>query len=138
MSKTDYQKINTLFMRDENSIIMPSNMTCAEFEYLQNLKWECTEKIDGTNIHCDIFCDGETVQINICGRTEKANIPSHLLAKLQSIFTIHHIGTVFDKQIQAATPETPFQASIYGEGYGVKTAIYEIFYGNFKKIFKRA
>ena len=94
-------------MRDENSIIMPSNMTCAEFEYLQNLKWECTEKIDGTNIHCDIFCDGETVQINICGRTEKANIPSHLLAKLQSIFTIHHIGTVFDKQIQAATPETP-------------------------------
>ena len=120
MSKTDYQKINTLFMRDENSIIMPNNMTCDEFEYLKSLKWECTEKIDGTNIHCDIFCDGNNVEIAIHGRTEKANIPTHLLEKLKTIFTVYHIGTVFNKQIEAATPETPFQASIYGEGYGVK------------------
>lgn len=94
-------------MRDENSIIMPNNMTCDEFEYLQSLKWECTEKIDGTNIHCDIFCDGNNVEISIHGRTERANIPTHLLEKLKTIFTVYHIGTVFNKQIEAATPETP-------------------------------
>lgn len=120
MSKTDYQKINTLFMRDENSIIMPSNMTCAEFEYLQNLKWECTEKIDGTNIHCDIFSDGIDYRIDIHGRTEKAVIPGHLMAHLVKVFSRTQILQVFKEQLAKATPETPFQASIYGEGYGVK------------------
>lgn len=45
---TEYQKINTLFMRDENNIIIPDMFTCPEFEYLKDLKWEATEKIDGT------------------------------------------------------------------------------------------
>lgn len=45
---TEYQKINTLFMRDENNIIIPDMFTCPEFEYLKDLKWETTEKIDGT------------------------------------------------------------------------------------------
>jgi len=107
MSKTDYQKINTLFMRDENSIIMPSNMTCAEFEYLQNLKWECTEKIDGTNIHCDIFSDGIDYRIDIHGRTEKAVIPGHLMAHLIKVFSRTQVLQVFKEQLAKATPETP-------------------------------
>lgn len=41
---TEYQKINTLFMRDENNIIIPDMFTCPEFEYLKDLKWEATEK----------------------------------------------------------------------------------------------
>ena len=120
MSKTDYQKINTLFMRDENNLIMPNTMTCQEFEYLKNLQWECTEKIDGTNIHCDIWSEGVNVIITLCGRTDKAVIPAHLKAKLETIFTKEIILSVFEKQIAEATPESPFQASIYGEGYGVK------------------
>lgn len=47
----DYQKINTLFLRDENNIIIPDRFTASEFTYLVNNLWECTEKIDGTNIH---------------------------------------------------------------------------------------
>lgn len=43
----EYQKINTLFLRDEKKVIIPSSFTCDEFEYLKDCKWECTEKIDG-------------------------------------------------------------------------------------------
>ena len=119
--KSDYQKINTLFMRDENSIIIPTMLTLPEFEYLKELKWECTEKIDGTNIHCDVYYDGVgEVQIAICGRTSKAVIPTHLLARLNEIFTVERITEVFKSQLETASPENPFIASIYGEGYGVK------------------
>ena len=40
----DYQKINTLFLRDENNIIIPDRFTASEFTYLVNNLWECTEK----------------------------------------------------------------------------------------------
>ena len=118
---TDYQKINTLFLRDENSIIMPQHFTCEEFECLQNIQWECTEKIDGTNIHCDIRSEGgDDLSIAICGRTSKAVIPAHLMQKLQEIFTLDRIKAIFGYKLEDATPENPFEASIYGEGYGVK------------------
>lgn len=116
----DYQKINTLFKRDEDGVIIPEELTCPEFEYLKDCKWECTEKIDGTNIHCDIFSDGTDYRIDICGRTEKAVIPSHLMAHLLKPFSRTAILQVFSEQLANATPEAPFQASIYGEGYGQK------------------
>ena len=120
MANTDYQKINTLFMRDDNKMIIPDQFTCEEFDYLKDLKWECTEKIDGTNIHADIWSDGTDVKIKLCGRTEKAVIPTHLLERLNKIFDKHLVYLAFEKQITEATPETPFQASVYGEGYGMK------------------
>lgn len=43
----EYPKINTLFKRDENNIIIPSEYTLSEFEYLKYCPFECTEKIDG-------------------------------------------------------------------------------------------
>ena len=101
----DYQKINTLYMRDEKNIIIPSEYTKEEFSYLENNVWECTEKIDGTNIHID-FVDGE---INLCGRTENALIPTSLILKLQSIFTKEIMNKLFSGNV-----------SIYGEGYGAK------------------
>ena len=42
----EYPKINTLFKRDDNNIIIPSEFTIPEFTYLQNNIFECTEKID--------------------------------------------------------------------------------------------
>lgn len=43
----EYQKINTLFKRDGKNVIIPSQYTCEEFNYLKDCPWECTEKIDG-------------------------------------------------------------------------------------------
>lgn len=115
--KTDYQKINTLFLRDEHNIIMPDRFTATEFEYLKDCKWECTEKIDGTNIHIDATAEDENdINIKFCGRTEKADIPKHLLAKLQSIFTEDNIRQALSLEEGAAEGVI----SIYGEGYGMK------------------
>ena len=50
----EYQKINTLFKRDANNIIIPTEYTLEEFEYLNNNIFECTEKIDGTNIRIEL------------------------------------------------------------------------------------
>ena len=115
--KTDYQKINTLFLRDEFNIIMPEHFTCGEFEHLKDLKWECTEKIDGTNIHIDVTAEDENnITVNYCGRTEKAVIPAHLLAKLKEIFTVDNIRQALN--LEEGTAEGTI--SIYGEGYGMK------------------
>lgn len=141
----DYPKINTLFLRDENNIIMPDSFTCPEFRYLKNCPWECTEKIDGTNIHLDYtvrlsYSDtgevtGRYMATQICGRTSKANIPKHLYDKLCTLFlydiidghevTYEKIDTFFaafeepiGKAIKARANE--LYISLYGEGYGAK------------------
>lgn len=119
MSLTDYQKINTLFMRDENNIIMPNRMTCKEFEYLNECAWECTEKIDGTNIHVDIFVQSDQIDISFHGRTYKANIPPHLLAKLKELFTESKVKKAFEQTISSVSIK-PYMISVYGEGYGMK------------------
>jgi hypothetical protein len=79
----EYPKINTLFKRDADNIIIPSQFTQPEFEYLKDNKFECTEKIDGTNIRIEI----KGKEITFKGRTERAIIPTHLLNYLKSTFT---------------------------------------------------
>ena len=54
-----YPKINTLFKRDEKNHIILDAFTTPEFEYLKNNEWECTEKIDGTNIRIELEPDGK-------------------------------------------------------------------------------
>jgi len=140
----EYQKINTLFLRDESNIIIPDKFTCPEFSYLKDCLWECTEKIDGTNIHIDIDYnffyqhpeagdnDDWERHFTICGRTANAQIPNHLLAKLKEIFQItgeyddiddaHMIDRVFCDAMESAMSRhaEKLHISIYGEGYGVK------------------
>lgn len=116
----DYQKINTLFMRDEKGVIIPSEMTCEEFEYLKDCKWEATEKIDGTNIHIDFVSDGENgLKTIFNGRTAKANIPSHLLSRLHELFTPDKLSECFSDQLEDIKSGAVC-VSIYGEGYGTK------------------
>lgn len=112
----DYPKIQTLFKRDSNGIIMPDSYTLEEFKYLENNLWECTEKIDGTNIHIDLNQDGV---ITFNGRTERAQIPVPLLNKLKELFPLDMLLSVFEKQINdALDSNSPLNISIYGEGYG--------------------
>jgi hypothetical protein len=114
----DYQKIQTLFKRDANNIIIPTQYTLEEFKYLENCLWECTEKIDGTNIHIDI---NQNADINYCGRTSNAQIPAHLMSKLRELFPASAVLPVFDKQITEAQEKgVKLNISVYGEGYGAK------------------
>lgn len=111
----EYPKINTLFKRDADNIIIPSQLTKPEYLYLANCLWECTEKIDGTNIRIELkkLSDG-SIKINYCGRTDRAEIPSHLLAKLQQIFSNIDFTLIFPDLV------TDDIITLYGEGYGIK------------------
>ena len=80
----EYHKINTVFKRDpekKNTIITawahPALDILAENEH-----WTWTEKVDGTNIR--VHWDGENVTFG--GRTDRAQIPAVLVARLQNIF----------------------------------------------------
>lgn len=112
----DYPKIQTLFKRDENGKIIRDRYTLEEFHYLKNNYWECTEKIDGTNIHIDFTLTSEGIKdITFNGRTENALIPARLLNRLKELFTEERLIKGF--RLPLATES---KVAIYGEGYGVK------------------
>lgn len=115
----EYQKIQTLFKRDERNIIIPDQFTYPEFEILKDLKWECTEKIDGTNIRIELESSGnpeDGIIMSFKGRTDKAVIPEHLLTKLNWLFDRERLMEVLN-----ITDETQdCNITLYGEGYGAK------------------
>lgn len=115
----EYQKIQTLFKRDERNIIIPDQFTYSEFEVLKDLKWECTEKIDGTNIRIELASSGNSedgIIMSFKGRTDKAIIPEHLLTKLNWLFDREHLMEALN-----ITDETQnCNITLYGEGYGAK------------------
>ena len=54
-SENTYQKIQTVFKRDEKNVIMPyAELTQPEFDFLRDKPWRCEEKIDGTNIRIEV------------------------------------------------------------------------------------
>lgn len=105
---TKYPKINTIWKRDEqnNFKIIEGDFSKAEFANVKN--WQVTEKIDGTNIR--VAFDGKSVRFD--GRTDEAQIPAHLYAALQDIFTVEKLGEALNL--------AEGKAILYGEGYGAK------------------
>lgn len=113
----EFQKIQTLFKRDERNIIIPEEFTYPEFYTLKDIMWECTEKIDGTNIRIelDFYMNehGERgVEVSYKGRTDNANIPDHLYRRLKELFDDINWLEIFDVETGHIT--------LYGEGYGLK------------------
>jgi hypothetical protein len=108
----EYPKIETLFVRDEKTgKVLTDRWRLPEFEYLAGLKWRWTEKIDGTNIRIGWGACGEPIDgplVRIGGRTDRAQIPATLVARLQQLFTV--------EKMEAAFPE--HGVTLYGEGYG--------------------
>lgn len=107
----EYHKIETLFKRDEKT----KKLIMGEFrnptiEYLKDNVWIFTEKIDGTNIR--IFWDGH--QVNFGGRTDNAQIPAHLINRLNQLFSGETNAQMFEQKFG----ET--QVELFGEGYGIK------------------
>ena len=118
----EYQKIQTLFKRDEKNVIIPTELTLPEFGYLKDCKWEATEKIDGTNMRVELTPEiddnGELVNllIEFKGRTDNAQIPAHLLAKMQTLFDKNSLIECF----YPCGKEDLCPVTIFGEGYGMK------------------
>lgn len=140
-SENTYQKINTIFKRDENNIIMPdAEFSVPELNWLRNCKFEATEKIDGTNIRIEatpvlnVTSAGLNFPymyvVNYRGKTDNAQIPPHLLKFLKETYpedkVLEALGLpkYFDEEWMAEWGYTSIddvnRYTIYGEGYGMK------------------
>lgn len=107
-SENTYQKINTLYKRDEKGKIMPwESWVEPELEWMRKLKFEATEKIDGTNMRFEVWptliTDEDTITIkfeyDIKGKTDNANIRKELYQVMEDTFVtkLDNIIKVFYK-----------------------------------------
>lgn len=107
----EYEKIETLFLRDDKTKkLVEGKYRNETVEFLKDIDWEFTEKIDGTNIR--ICWDGHKVQY--LGRTNKAQIPSQLMNRLIELFG----GEVNEEIFEQHFGEN--EVMLVGEGYGAK------------------
>lgn len=143
-SDNTYQKINTIFMRDANNVIMPyDSFTEPEFEYLRGLKWRGEEKLDGTNMRIEVTklpiwdggIEGSTINgvkfnVRIAGKTDNAQIPKNLLKHMQEKYPNEKVLAALGLKEFIPVDEwelehnwltyeqIPNIYTIYGEGYG--------------------
>lgn len=126
-----YQKINTIWKRDERNKISLGDYSMPEIEYLKENIWEVTEKIDGTNMSIEIMFnqDGSIKDWNIHGKTETANIPANLLNEMNRLYNslIEDDKLKNTFRVEKMNPDTnkleisyPYKVTIFGEGYGAK------------------
>jgi RNA ligase len=105
----EYHKIPGPFRREtegpNRNKIIPGAWTSPALEVLANVPWIFTEKVDGTNIR--VHWDGHRVTFG--GRTDNAQIPAKLFARLQELFT--------EELFEQTFVDTP-AVTLYGEGYG--------------------
>lgn len=110
-----YSSIKTVWARDPDTkyrTLIPGQWALPAFAYLQNAMWSCYEKIDGTNIRAIYWPLTDTVEFR--GRSDKAQIPSFLLAALEEKITTD-MQYAFDLAKSGDAPIT-----LYGEGFGRK------------------
>lgn len=108
----EYVKIPNIFKREtfgKNKLIEGEYSSC-ELSYLKDAMWEFEEKIDGTNIR--ICWDG--YRVSFMGRTDRAQIPAHLLAKLEELFGGESKEELFEQTFGKK------EVILFGEGYGEK------------------
>lgn len=108
----EYTKIETIFERDMEGSkkLIEGKFRNETVEFLKDNQWICTEKVDGTNI--GIVWDGHKVSYQ--GRTERAQIPAHLMNKLIEMFG----GEINEELFEQKFGEMP--VVLFGEGYGAK------------------
>ena len=111
MSMVEYNKIETIYRRDEKTKkLVVGEFTNPTIEFCKDLPWTFTEKVDGTNVR--IFWDGHTVTFG--GRTDKAQMPMVLIDRLNELFGGEANAQLFEQKFG----ET--EAILFGEGYGPK------------------
>ena len=108
----EYNKIDTLYKRDMEGSkrLLEGEFRNPAVEFLKDNVWQFTEKVDGTNI--SVCWDGHAITFN--GRTERAQIPTHLLNYLMATFKTSEAEQIFEEKFG----ETP--VILFGEGYGPK------------------
>ena len=102
-----YPKIQTIFKRPSpKAKVIEGQWSLDIFEYLKNLIWEWTEKVDGMNTR--VHWDGELgLDVKVGGKTDNADFTNlgHLLDHLEELFPR-------EKFLGRQT------MTLFGEGYG--------------------
>lgn len=108
----EYQKIETPFRRAEDGTkrLIEGAYRSEELEFIKDLPFCCTEKIDGTNTR--VIWDGH--RVSFAGHTDRAQLPSNLVFYLTSTFGDSNTEELFE-QVFGST-----QVILFGEGYGAK------------------
>jgi len=104
-----YPSIKTVYKRDPDTkfkYLINDAFAKPEFGYLDTNLWIATEKVDGTNIRVS----WELSSVVYGGRTDRAQIPATLFAKLTEMFPL----SLFQKEYHDTA------MTLYGEGYGAK------------------
>ena len=125
---TEYTKIDTIAKRDldGNKRLIDGTFRDPAIEYLQNVKFEATEKADGTNV--SIHWDGHHVSLH--GRTSSTQLPADLVSMLEACFMDEQTEQVFEQLFptkhfyddsgEQVASDVVTEATIYGEGIGPK------------------
>lgn len=112
-----YHKIDGLYKRytegERRGKFIIGEYSKPEFEFLKDIIWEWTEKIDGTNIRCLWYSRPRPI-LEFKGKTDKSDMPNHLLAKLQETIKKEKMVEIF------GVGENVPDVCLYGEGYGYK------------------
>lgn len=105
----EYHKIPGVFYRslDTHKLLSHTYRT-PELMMLKDIRWRCTEKIDGTNIR--VHWDGN--EFAFAGRKEKSIIPEPLKNKLQELFCNNTMEQLFEQMFGNK------EVIIFGEGFG--------------------
>lgn len=108
----EYHKIDTIYERstDGSKKLIEGKWRSDAVRYLAENQWLFTEKIDGTNIR--VHWDGH--KISFGGRTDKAQIPAHLINKLTELFLNAETEQLFEQKFGE------MEVTLFGEGYGAK------------------
>lgn len=107
-----YHKIQNIFNRETfgNNKLIENDYTNKTVEFLKDVNWIWTEKVDGMNIR--VYWDG--FKVSLGGRTDKADIPSHLKKRLEELFCTPEKEEIFESLFGEK------EVILFGEGYGVK------------------
>lgn len=108
----EYTKIPNIFKREEygNNKLLEGIYSSDELELLKDITWIWTEKVDGTNIR--VMWDGHSVSFG--GRTDKAQIPAHLVNRLNDLFGGTNKEEIFEQNFGDKN------VILFGEGFGEK------------------
>ena len=108
----EYNKIEVIFNRDMEGTkkLVEGSFRSEAVEYLKDLPWVFTEKIDGTNI--GIVWDGH--RITYQGRTQSSSVQANVLNKLLELFGTNEVEELFEQKFGE------MNVILYGEGYGAK------------------
>ena len=108
----EYIKIPNIYKREtygKNKLII-GEYSSDELRYLKDANWYFTEKVDGTNIR--VIWDGYRVSFK--GRTDRAQIPAHLVNRLEELFGGENKEELFEQTFGKK------EVILFGEGFGEK------------------